>query len=307
VKLSEMLPGEALDSARQFCIDEYQDHLVYMELARHERSQDLKSVLERFSRQEYDHYLFWREIIGDDCKSSISKSTLMKLRIMRRLLGLTFTLKYLELHEVEVIKSYRRYLDHLPEEYRSRLEDIIRDEVEHESNLLTELNEGIVRYLSFIALGLADAIVEITGVHAGFLGATKETIVAGIAGLIVGVSAAFAMAGAAYLQAKAEIARETMGRTPGKSALTTGISYILAVIALALPYFLTQYQLTAFLASITLAIIIVSGFTFYNSILNETPFKTEITENLLILFGTATIAYIFGNLLGNIFGLQGIL
>ncbi|MEB3773858.1 MAG: rubrerythrin family protein [Desulfurococcales archaeon] len=307
MEVTRHLPEEAIEDARAFCRDEYQDYLIYKEMASREADEGLKRVLERFAEQEYNHYQFWKELTGEDCKSSISRWTITKLRILRRILGLTFALKYLELHEEEVIKNYKRYLEKLQGEDRRRLEEIIKDELEHESNLLSELNESIVRYLSFIALGLADAIVEITGVHAGFLGATKETLVAGIAGLIVGVSAAFSMAGAAYLQAKAEIGQDQRGRHPGRSAAVTGISYLAAVIILALPYFITQHQLTAFAVSVGLAIVIVSGFTFYNSVLNEAPFKTELTENLLILFGTATIAFIFGDILGGIFGLEGIL
>lgn len=298
------LPREAVEQAREFCVDEYIDHIVYKELASAEGNEEMKKILMKFSEQEYRHYQFWSSIAGE-CKVRVPGWKIRLFKLSRKLLGLTFTLKYLERHEKDVIDSYRSYLKYLESDSRRELEEIIRDEEEHERTLLAGLNENIVRYLSFIALGLADAIVEITGVHAGFLGATKETLVAGIAGLIVGVSAAFSMSGAAYLQAKAEAgeAREN----PGKSAIVTGVSYLIAVIVLALPYFLTQHQITAFIISVVLAIIIVSGFTFYNSVLNEKEFKGELLENLMILFGTAIIAYLFGEVIGDLFGLQGIL
>jgi VIT1/CCC1 family predicted Fe2+/Mn2+ transporter len=56
--------------------------------------------------------------------------------------------------------------------------------------------------MSFIVLGLADAIIEITCVHVGFLGVTSSTLIAGVAGLVVGFAASISMASAAYLQAK---------------------------------------------------------------------------------------------------------
>ena len=62
---------------------------------------------------------------------------------------------------------------------------------------------------------------------------TSRTIVAGVAGLIVGVSAAVSMASAAYIQAKHE-----MGKSPKFSALITGLAYITAVVALSTPYLL---------------------------------------------------------------------
>ncbi|MMZ69967.1 hypothetical protein D1872_329040 [compost metagenome] len=55
------------------------------------------------------------------------------------------------------------------------------------------------------------------------------------------------------------------------------------------------------------AVVIVSLFTFYNSVISESNFRREAVENLGILFGTAFIAYLFGDVIGAIFGLQGIL
>lgn len=300
------LSQEAINKAKSFCLDEYKDYMIYKEMANREKDPRLREILNRLAEEEYEHYLFWSKLIGEDCKSEVSERTIRLLRISRRLFGLTFTLKFLELHEREVIKEYKEYLHNLEGEDREKLQRIIDDEMTHESKLMEDINEAVVRYLSFIALGLADAIVEISGVHAGFLGATRTTLVSGIAGLIVGVSAAFAMAGAAYLQAKADQPVEAKGRSPGISAATTGLTYIFSVVLLALPYFLTRHQLTAFAISIIVAILIVSGFTFYNSVISESNFKRELTENLGILFGTAFIAYLFGDVIGAIFGLQNI-
>ena len=305
--MGSRLEGEAVEKAREFCRDEYKDYLIYRRLAEYERDPRLREILVRLSEEEYEHYLFWSRLIGEDCKSSVSPWTIRLLRLSRRLLGLTFTLKFLELHEKDVIEEYKRYLDNLSGEDREILERIIEDEETHESKLMSSINEAIVRYLSFVALGLADAIVEITGVHAGFLGATKETLVAGIAGLIVGVSAAFSMAGAAYLQAKAEAVEDVLERTPGRSALVTGLSYIFSVVMLALPYFLTKHMAYAFAVSVVMAVGIVAGFTFYNSVLNESSFRRELAENLAILFGTAIVAYLFGDVIGRVFGLEHIL
>ncbi len=303
---SANLTPEAIEKARKFCIDEYKDYIIYKEMAEREKSLRLKEILNKLAEEEYDHYLFWSKLIGEDCKSEVSKWTIRLLRLSRKIFGLTFTLKFLELHEKEVIKEYKEYMRYLDEENQKKLQEIIDDEMTHESRLMEDINEAVVRYLSFIALGLADAIVEISGVHAGFLGATRTTLVSGVAGLIVGVSAAFAMAGAAYLQAKAELPTETKGRSPAISALITGVTYIFSVVLLALPYFLTSHQFTAFVISILFAILIVSGFTFYNSVISESSFKRELTENLAILFGTAFIAYLFGDVIGAFFGLQNV-
>lgn len=289
----------------EFCRDELFDHMVYRELASMERDPELKSILERFSEHERGHYEFWRSIAGSCGNINMFKVKLYVL--MRRILGLTFTLKYLERHESEVVEAYKSYLEKLEGERRSRLEEIIRDEVEHERSFLDSLaeRENLVRYLGFIALGLADSIVEITGVHAGFLGATATTLAAGVAGLIVGLSAAIAMAGAAYLQAKHGGVEEKL--KPTTSALATGISYFVAVVLLALPYFLTKSMILAFTTSLIIAIALTLLFTFYSSVINDRDARREALESLLVLFSVTIASYLFGTVIGEVTGLRGVI
>ncbi|MEM4429512.1 MAG: VIT1/CCC1 transporter family protein, partial [Acidilobaceae archaeon] len=255
--------------------------------------------------QERKHYEFWKSFSGD-C-SGYSRLKLFLLILSRRILGLTFTLKLLERHESRVIESYKLYLNRLNGEARSKLEEIIRDEITHEKSWLDEMaeKESIVKYLGFIALGLADAIVEITGTHAGFLGATEVTLVAGVAGLIVGLSAAISMSGAAYLQAKHGGLEEKL--RPNVSALTTGIAYIIAVILLALPYFLTKSMIIAFTASLIVALILIALFTIYGSIVRDRDFKKEFIETTLILLATAIASFLFGVIIGEITGIRGLI
>jgi len=300
VSVEAVLDESARLEARKFCIDEYTDYLIYKYLAERERG-DFRRILEEMAEQELRHYEFWKSIAGEECEVRVPGWKLRLISLSRRLLGLTFTIKLLELHEREVVESYRRFLSRLSGEARRRLEEIIMEEEVHEKNLVARLNEGIVRYMGFIALGLADAIVEITGVHAGFLGATTTTLVAGVAGLIVGLSAAISMAAAAYLQAKHE-----GNEAPLTSALVTGVAYIFAVVVLALPYFATHSNILAFAVSVALAVVLVIGFTFYSAVINESNFKREVMENLAVLFGTALAAYMFGEILGRIFGIQEI-
>ncbi|MCE4604082.1 MAG: VIT1/CCC1 family protein [Aeropyrum sp.] len=296
-----VVEGDVRTRVREFCVDEYTDYMIYKYLASLEKSERNREILEEMSRQEYSHYEFWKTLLGEDCRVDIPKGKLLAIRFFRRLLGVTFTVKLLERHEKEVIESYKKFLEELEGEHRERLESIIEDELSHEKNLLERMEERIVRYLGFIALGLADAIIEITGVHAGFLGATATTLVAGVAGLIVGLSAAISMAAAAYLQAKHE-----GSESPLPSAIATGVAYFIAVIILAAPYFVTHSNILAFVASVILAVVLVVVFVFYSSVINESSFTREAMENLGILFGTAAAAYIFGDILGSIFGLEGV-
>ncbi|MCX8196544.1 MAG: VIT1/CCC1 family protein [Acidilobaceae archaeon] len=287
---------------RDFCMDEMFDHALYSELAKREREEEVRALLREFAEHELRHYNFWKGLAGS-C-GSVDRKRLLFYLLLRKALGLTFTLKLLERHEKETVKEYKEYLPKLSEEKRAELLRMIEEEELHEKRFLERLaeREAAVKYIGFIALGLADAIVEITGVHAGFLGATATTLVAGVAGLIVGVSAAISMSGAAYLQAKHGGMEEKL--SPLSSALATGIAYIFAVALLALPYFLTHSMAIAFLASLAAALLLIVSFTYYGSVVGEREFARELFENVVILLATAAIAYLFGLFVGEITGIR---
>jgi len=282
----------------EYCKDEYVDHTVYRELAKRERHEFRRNVLEGLSAKEYEHYRFWSQY-ARNYVPHVSRLFILTMMLMRSLFGLTFTLKLLERHEKRVIADYRRFAATLPESERAALESIIRDEEEHEKFFLSQIDEGVVRYMSFIVLGLADAIVEITGVHAGFLGVTSSTLIAGIAGLVVGFAAAISMASAAYLHAKHDISK-----SPVVSALSTGAAYLSAVAVLALPYFLTANMLHAFGGSVGLAIVMTAAFTFYGAIISERSFMREFAESVTLTLGTAFGTFLFGDFIGRLFGIQ---
>ena len=294
------LAGEARARAVEFCRDEIFDARLYRMLAEMERDLARRRILERLAEQEEEHARFWGRLLGGDCGGyQPGSAKLAFIRLARRVFGLTFTIKFLERGEDKTIKAYKEYLSYLDGEDRRRLEEIIREEEEHERALIGEIDEAIIKYMSFIVLGLADAIVEITGVHAGALGSLGNTLAAGVTGLIVGFSAAISMGSAAYLQAKQELRRD-----PVKSAIVTALAYILTVGLLALPYFLTHNMIIAFGSSVVLALALVAGFTYYSSVVFDRPFLREVAETTVLTLGTALGAYLFGDALGTITGLR---
>ncbi|MCE4610215.1 MAG: VIT1/CCC1 family protein [Desulfurococcales archaeon] len=296
-----MLGEEQLRLAEEFCKDEYIDYMIYKYLSEHEKHDKHKKILEELAKDEYRHYEFWKNIVDRDCSQEISSGYLRRIKLMRKIFGLTFTLKWLERHEEEVVEAYKDYLKYLDGPEKEKLQEIIADEEKHEHELMSNIEETIVKYMSFIVLGLADAIVEITGVHAGFLGVTSYTIMAGIAGLIVGLSAAISMSSAAYIQAKHDPTRN-----PTTSAIMTGIGYVGAVVLLALPYFATHNMAYAFTASILLGVLLIGIFTFYGSIVFDRNFKREFIESVGLMLGTAFASYVFGEIIGAYFGIRNI-
>jgi VIT1/CCC1 family predicted Fe2+/Mn2+ transporter len=285
----------------KYAKDEYQDYVIYKALAAMETDLRRKQVLEKLSQKEYEHYLFWRSLCGYE-PAGPPKVKKILLTLLRRLMGVIFVVKLLELHERSVIKWYKQLYSGLSHKDREILSHIIEEEESHERALLDQIEESAINYIGFIALGLSDAIIEITGVHAGFLGATNMTLIAGVAGLTVGFAASISMAAASYLQA-----RQTRVFNPLKAAAITGVTYMVTVIFLALPYFVTRETAVAFTASLLVSILMISAFTFYGGVVRDMPLKREITIGIVLTLGTAGATFLFGEWIAGITNIRALI
>jgi VIT1/CCC1 family predicted Fe2+/Mn2+ transporter len=275
--------------------NELTEHLVYGKLAVRERNPANRALLERLSSQEKTHYEFWHSLVPHE-KIEPRKLGLYGIPLLRIIFGVTFVTKFLEAHEKDAIATYQSMLASMPADHRGRLEAIIKDEESHEQGLIGQLKEKRIAYIGFIALGLSDAIVEITGVHAGFLGVTGSTLIAGISGIIVGFAAAISMGSAAYIQAK-----QDPDKSPIPSALSTGFSYLGSVILLALPYFLIRTMIIAFIISTGIGILLLATFIFFSAVVFDKKFLREFGESVGLMLATAIATYILGTVVGSVF------
>jgi len=218
---------------KRYALDELLDHELYARLAARERNERNRKLLEELARDELRHHLFWSKLAGPVRLGLGDRLRLRLLLSLSRLAGKTFTIKLLERGEAATVGEYRRAAAELGGELAAELARVIEDEERHESELAGSLDELAVRQLGSIALGVSDAIIELTGVLAGFAGYTGSPLQVAAAGLIVGVSAALSMAAAAYSQAKHE-----RGKNPRTTATFTGLFYMLTVLALVAPLLL---------------------------------------------------------------------
>lgn len=294
-------PSLSTEKFRRYAVDELFDSLLYQEMAKREKDPGNRTTLEKLSDEERQHYLFWSSLSEPVELSSWQKLRLRLALLSVRVLGRVFTVKLLERHERSVIEEYRKLLSSgaLSADAAEKLMSIVQDEEEHEESLAGQIEEARVRYLGSLALGMSDAIIELSGVHAGFLGYTSSSIYTGIAGLIVGVSASMSMAAAAYLQAKQE-----PGKVPGVSAATTGFMYILTVLLLTAPFLAGLPMLVALATSLSLAFAILALFTFYSTVIRETSFLREYLENFLVIILVVIAGYIFGGFVKNALGIE---
>ena len=189
-------------TARKFARAELTQMEVYRRLADAERQKhkELAESLSRMADSEWRHYEFWQRYT--DTKATPEMAKVRLLGFLKLLLGTTFAVKFMEKQETQIIKKYKATEPKIPEADKAQFQQIVADEEVHEKEASVEVKGVYIRYISFIILGLADAIVEISGIHAGSLGIYKSTELTGLAGIVAGGAASIAMASAAYAQAK---------------------------------------------------------------------------------------------------------
>ncbi|HEU16389.1 MAG TPA: rubrerythrin family protein [Nitrososphaeria archaeon] len=290
-----------MGSAREFALKEFQEYITYSWLARVERNPRRRDILKALASQERGHYEFWRrqEPVEPGRWIYVEAALLVILRII---FGITFVGKLMERGEHDIVGEYSAAAMTIEGEDRRILEAIIEDERSHEAEMLAQVDETIVKYMGALVLGLSDAIVEITGAHAGTLGTTNDTLIAGVIGLIVGVSASISMASASYLQTKHET-----GKSPRTAAAITGFGYMGAVALMSLPYFLTHVIYLAFAASISVGVMLALMLTFQGSVYSGTNFRGEFVQTAILLLGTAMLSYLLGDVLGTALGIRGLI
>jgi VIT1/CCC1 family predicted Fe2+/Mn2+ transporter len=281
--------------------DELTDALVYEKLSQKYglKKPEFSKTLHHLAETEKGHYRFWKRYT-EDTEIRASSMRVRLIMFLRVLLGTTFAIKYLEKNEKEVIKTYRSVASLIPDDDKANFERMVKDEEEHEGAFAEQLQGPAIKYISFIILGLADAIVEISGIHAGSLGIFNRTEITGLAGIVAGAAASIAMASAAYAQAK----QGGFKGRPFISAIATGISYFVNAVVLATPYFLTSSQVIALFTSVVFASIIIAFTSYYNAIISGSRFLRDFAELAGVMYGATVALYVFGLVVGSFTGMR---
>jgi vacuolar iron transporter family protein len=296
--LQETLNPELVKLAAESAQDEYADRSVYLALAGRERNPVFKKALEEIGNGEQSHYEFWKTF-APDVEVSAKRLRMYVIVFLRLILGLTFTLKVLERHEGKLHERYRKLAEYIPAADMARFQAMMDSEEKQEDLLIGEIQENRVKYMSFIVLGLADAVVEISGIHAGSLGIYGRTELAGLAGIIAGMAASIAMASAAYAQAK-----QGFQGSARWSAIYTGVSYMVTAVLLATPYFLTKNMVGALGTSLVIGVTLVAAMTFYDTVISARPFKRQFVEIAGIILVASLALFIVGTIVGQFLGIR---
>jgi len=263
--------------------DEITEHFIYEYLARSVKDPQNREVLKRVSHDELRHYNFWREYTHKDVKPNNLK--VWKYFLISKIFGITFGIKLMEKGEERAQAIYEKISEFVPD-----AKDIIKDEDEHENQLINLIDEEKLRYVGSMVLGLNDALVELTGALAGYTFALQNTRIVAMTGLITGFAASLSMATSEYLSTKSEGGN----KNPFKAAAYTGIAYIIAVLFLIAPYLILTNVYACLSMTIVNAIIVIFLFTFYISVAKDVPFRRRFLEMTVISLGIAGLTFIIG-------------
>lgn len=267
-------------------------HTIYKQLA--EKTTDLhnKAILEKIASDELRHHNFWMSKTGEVVKPNSFQ--VKKTELFNKVFGPSFTLKLLERGELEDEKFYEKASKAFPQ-----VKEIKKDEIRHESKLISLMNDEKLNYAGAVVLGLNDALVELTGTLAGLTLAIRDTSTIALTGLILGFAASLSMAASGYLSSKEE---EDDGKNPITSAIYTGITYVLTVVILIAPYFFFSNVFLALAVTLALAVSIIAFYTFYISVAKSIPFTKRFLSMTLISATVAALSFVFGSVIKVFFG-----
>ncbi|MGQ9650712.1 MAG: VIT1/CCC1 transporter family protein [Phycisphaerae bacterium] len=273
--------------------NEITEYHTYMKVAGRLTHPENRRILERIAADELRHYHTWRMYTRQDVVPG--RWTIWKYYWISLVCGLTFSVKLMERGEEDAQENYEQLREVIPE-----AEAIMREENQHESDLLQLLDEERLRYTGSIVLGLNDALVELTGALAGLTLALQNNRLIALTGSITGIAAALSMAASEYLSTKSE----RTARNPLRASAYTGAAYLVTVLLLILPYMvLTNYYL-CLCCTLVGAVLIIALFNYYISVAKDEPFKRRFLEMAGLSLGVAALSFFLGFLLRTFLGID---
>jgi len=275
-------------------VDEEQGAILYAFMAKREKNEENKKLLNQMSEDEAKHAAVWKNITKKNLKPS--KLSILWFKILTVIMGYTFVVKKMQKQESLAQVGYEKMQAELPEAAK-----VLEDERRHEKELYNMLDEERLHYIGAMVLGLNDALVELTGAIAGITFALANTRLVALTAIITGVSATFSMAASNYLAERADNNPNAL-----KSSIYTGMAYLVTVALLVLPYLLfpIHMYLPAFVVMLLTVIFIIMFFNYYISVAKEEPFLKNFATMSGISLTVAIISYVIGILARELLGIE---
>jgi len=282
-----------LEQLLVFQRNEINGYHSYKKLAGTVKSPENSTIINHIADEELKHYNMWKKYTGKDIRPN--KFIVNFYHLLSRLFGFTFGIKLMERGEDATINQYEPLKGLIPE-----INEFLQDENDHEQMLINMLDEESLRYTGSVVLGLNDALVELTGTLAGLTLAFQNTSLIALSGLITGIAAALSMAASEYLSVRAEKSE----KQPLKSAVYTGIAYIITVAILILPYLIFKNYYLCLAITLTAAVLIIALFNYYLSVVRDEPFVKRFVSMAGISLGIAALSFVIGYFIRTVMGVK---
>ncbi|WP_025209936.1 VIT1/CCC1 transporter family protein [Hippea sp. KM1] len=267
----------------RFQKEEINGHAIYSALSKLKGvSPKNKKILSKIAEDELNHYNTWKKYTSKQIKPN--PLTVLFFIVMAKIFGVVFCVKMMESLEGDAQEGYKEIVNKIPEAKR-----VLEDEERHERLLVDMLKEERIEYISSMVLGISDAIVELTGALAGVSLALQNAKLIGIVGVVTGISASLSMGSSEYLSQKAD-----KHDHPLKAALYTTAAYFFTVLMLVVPFFVFNSFYNALILMFIDATVVILIFSFFMSVVKETPFKRSFLEMFFISFSVSIVSFIIG-------------
>jgi VIT1/CCC1 family predicted Fe2+/Mn2+ transporter len=273
--------------------NEITEHHIYSRLAKTIKSPENRRVLESIAADELRHYEQWRAYTQQEVAPD--RWAIAKYFWISRIFGFTFGVKLMETAEGKIQGDYGQLQAAIPE-----ARTIMQEEERHEKALLEMLDEERLRYTGALILGLNDALVELTGALAGLTLALGNAKLIALTGTVTGIAAALSMAASSYLATKSD----DKTKNPLTAALYTGVSYVITVLILILPYLLLSNYFVSLALTLVAALAIIALFNYYIAVAKGEPFRGRFLEMTALSLSVAAFSFLVGLLMRALFGVE---
>lgn len=293
-----MISDELKHALVKYQTVELTEREIYLKIAARLKDSHNRNIIKKIADGELKHYQIFKKYTGEDVKPM--KRKVVFYSILARIFGYTFSIKRMEKTLIDVAgipsKLHAELFEKIPE-----AENICRDEESSELELISLLDEERLQYVGSMVLGLNDALVEISGSLAGFAFALQNNSLIALSGMITGVAATLSMASSAFLSSRAGGESDA-----GKSAVYTGVVYLITVALLILPFLLLpdKAYVTSLIIMLAVVVIIIAVFNYYISVAKDQPFRRRFFEMTAISLGVAVLSFLIGIVIKNALGIE---
>jgi VIT1/CCC1 family predicted Fe2+/Mn2+ transporter len=149
-----------------------------------------------------------------------------------------------------------------------------------------------IRNFESVILGINDGLIELSGALVGLTFALKTHELVALSGLVTGIAAALSMSASAFMHTRHEV-----GKNAALAAGITGISYIVVVSLLVMPYFVFENLFVSMGVMLAIALSIVFIIAKFNSVYLGTHYHDELGLMLVFSLGVAGVSFLIGHFL----------